>query len=175
MLGPHGGAGLQPRYYWASAGHVPADVLLVGYRSSHAGWAGGPRSAGWPCSGRHEAWAGRGRSFRLHRLVERSSDVAQPRSCACTTVVLRAISGSTVEELVLTFSVSISAFGYPSVLRPWVLCSGGRLGPAGRSLVPLGLAGFPGSEWSFSSPLPRAIWDFYAFWFYTFLIVSILS
>lgn len=76
--------------------------------------------------------------------VESSSDVCQPRSSACATVVLRAINGSAVEEFVLSFSGSISCF-WPS-----------RRAAAGgcRTPVPVGLAGSPGSEWSFSSPCP---------------------
>lgn len=76
--------------------------------------------------------------------VESSSDVCQPHSSACATVVLRAINGSAVEEFVLSFSGSISCF-WPS-----------RRAAAGgcRTPVPVGLAGSPGSEWSFSSPCP---------------------
>lgn len=124
---------------------MPADVLVVGCWSSRAGRAGAPCGAGWLCSGRWEAWDGQRTVLRaVPSARSRASDVCQPRSSACATVVLRAINGSAVEEFVLSFSGSISCF-WPS-----------RRAAAGgcRTPVPVGLAGSPGSEWSFSSPCP---------------------
>lgn len=111
--------------------------LMCSRWDTGAGGAGGPCSAGWPCGG-----AGEDRPSGS--LVESSSDVSQPRSCACPTVVLGAVNGSAAEEFVLTFSMSISAFGRPSVLRPgvpgWVLRAGawylqGSLGSPGVVLL----------------------------------------
>lgn len=129
----------------ASTGDMPADVPLGGHWSSRAGWAGGPCSAGWPRGGRHEAWDRQRTVVKAISSAQSRAalDVFQPRGCACTTVALRAVRGCAVEEFVLTFSVSISAFGHASVPRPW-------LGPAGRARS---RRGSPGPQ-AVSAPSP---------------------
>lgn len=87
-------------------------------------WPGHWSVRGCPRGGR--CGSGRGWSCGFHCFITSSPDTSQPRSCACATTAVRAVRGSAVEGFVLSFCVSISGFGHPSVL--WLLW--GASGPS---------------------------------------------